>query len=48
VLLHLHVGPPDNFLTERHPTGLEMNSRWPGGNSAALGFPTAPISRPKR
>jgi hypothetical protein len=48
VLLWLHGGLPEYFLTERYPPALRMTSRWSGGNSAAPACLTAGVSRRKR
>ena len=42
VLLYLHGGMPDYFLTSRYPTRLESSSPSSGGNSAARGSPIVP------
>ncbi len=41
VLLYLHGGVPEYFLTERYPIRFEDDSRWFGGNSVAPDFHTA-------
>jgi hypothetical protein len=46
VLLYLHGGMPDYFLTQKYPTGLKKFLPWCGGNSAALESPTAIKSQP--
>jgi hypothetical protein len=48
VLLYLHGGMPDYFLTQRYPTGLEDLSLSFGGNSVVQESPTAPTFHQKR
>ena len=45
VLLYLHGGMPDYFLTRRYPRASKTISPCVGGNSAVRGSPTLPAFR---
>ena len=48
VLLCLHGGLPEYFLTERYPTGLENDFTVVWWEQRAPGSLTVPLSRPRR